>query len=195
VPEKREKEKMFYRRLLEEAECYADGAPLNIVNLLFLTLFDGAFQLNLLFRLSKKLQKRFKDVGVLWLIPRIVVYIERIVTGSYIDPEATIGKRLKIIYGMGIVIGAKVRVGDDAIIFNGVSLGSIFPGLPDIRQPQIGSNVFIGTGAKVLGGIKIEDNVKIGANAVVINSFGPSVTVAGVPARIVKSNINKIVAG
>lgn len=85
------------------------------------------------------------------------------------------------------MIRAEAEIGNDEIVLNGVSVGSIFPGQPDIRQPKTGNNVFIGTGAKVLGGMKIGDTAKIGANAVVLESFGPGVNLAGVPARIVEN--------
>lgn len=173
-------------RFKEEARCYADGANLNLINMLYLCLFNAGFQLDLLYRLSHKLHNRFGHKRLLWLLPRIITYLEKLIIGSHIDPHAKIGRRAHFVYGMGIVIGSNVEIGDDLVIFNGVSLGSAMPGMDVISQPRIGNGVFIGTGAKLLGGITIGDNVKIGANAVVLDSFGPDVTVVGVPARMVK---------
>ena len=87
---------------------------------------------------------------------------------------------------MNIVIGEYSEIGDDVFIFNGVTLGSTIPGLPEIKQPKIGNKVLIGSGAKILGGITIGDNVIIGANAVVVKSFGPNITIAGMPAKIIR---------
>ena len=176
------------KKIREHIEPYLDGHDFSLFNLFYLLLFNAGCQLNLLFRISHRLSNKFNDKRFFWLIPRIVVCFERIIFGSYINPGAKIGKRFKIIYGMGIVIGGKVKIGDDVTIFNGVSLGSATPGLPDVKQPKIGNNVFIGTGAKVLGDITIGDNVKIGANSVVLKSFGPNVTIAGVPAKIMNNN-------
>jgi len=176
------------KRLIEEAESYLDGSQPRLTNILLLCFFNSGFQLNLFYRLTHKLYKSFASRRLLWLIPRIITYLERVLASSYIDPKAKIGKRFRILYGFNIVIGAKVEIGDDVMIFNGTSIGSAVPGLLDIKQPKIGSGVFIGAGAKLLGGITIGDNVKIGANSVVLKSFGPNVTIAGIPAKIVKKH-------
>lgn len=177
-----------FKRFVEEAECYLDGSRLNLTNTLYLILFRTGFQLDLFYRVSERLYGIFGKKRFLWLIPEIIIYVEKVLIGSYIDPQAKIGKRFKIIYGMGIVIGSKVEIGDDVTIFNGTTLGSAMPGLPDIKQPKIGNNVLIGTGAKILGDISIGANVKIGANSVVLKSFPANVTIAGVPAKIVKKH-------
>ena len=179
---------MVFKRLAEEAGCYTDGAPVTFFNSMFLLLFNVGFQLNLLYRITHRLHHRIGKKRFLWLIPRLLMLFERVWTGSFIDPGARIGKRLKIHYGMNIVIGEYAVIGDDAVIFNGVSLGSVIPGLAEVKQPQIGNQCLLGTGAKILGGIKIGDNVRIGANSVVLSSFGSNVTLVGIPAREVHHN-------
>jgi serine O-acetyltransferase len=176
----------LFKKFMEEASCYADDDDLNAVSLLYLIFLNSGFQLNLFYRATHMLHKSFGDKSLLWIIPKIVLYLERLFTSSYIDPGAKIGKRFKIGYGMNIVIGEFSEIGDDVFMFNGVTLGSTIPGLPEIKQPKIGNNVLIGSGAKILGGVTIGDNVIIGANAVVLESFGPNVTIAGVPAKVIK---------
>ncbi|MFN3455828.1 MAG: serine O-acetyltransferase [Pseudobdellovibrio sp.] len=103
----------------------------------------------------------------LFFIARLVADISRTVTGIEIHPGAKLGRRLVIDHGVGCVIGETAVIGDDCIIFHGVTLGGMkFE--PVKRHPTIGNRVLIGTGAKVLGPINIGDDSKIGANAVVI---------------------------
>ncbi|CAB1055278.1 Serine acetyltransferase (EC [Olavius sp. associated proteobacterium Delta 1] len=185
------KKNSWFGRLKEEASCYADGKALKLFDLICLVFLNNGFQLNLFYRMTKRLHKSLSNKRLLWLVPRIMLYLERLITGSVIDPGAKIGCRFKIIYGMNIVIGEFVEIGNDVIIFNGVSLGSVTPGLPEIKQPKLGSNIMIGTGAKILGDITIGDNVKIGANAVVLNSFESNVSIAGVPAKVIRSRISR----
>lgn len=106
-------------------------------------------------------------------------------TGIEIHPGATIGKRLFIDHGTGVVIGETAIIGNDVTIFHGVTLGGT--GFEKKkRHPTIGNNVFIGAGAKILGNIEIGDDVKIGANAVVVKNVPAHVTVVGVPGTILK---------
>lgn len=118
-----------------------------------------------------------------FFIARLFCEIGRMFTGIEIHPGAKIGKRLVIDHGMGVVIGETAEIGDDCIIFHGVTLGGMR--FEDIkRHPTIGNKVVIGTGAKVLGAITIGDNSKVGANAVVTDSVPADVTVVGIPAKI-----------
>lgn len=107
-------------------------------------------------------------------------------TGIEIHPGALIGKRLFIDHGTGVIIGQTAVIGDDVVIYHGVTLGGTGKETGK-RHPNIGNNVFIGCGAKILGNINIGDNVKIGANAVVLNDVPSNVTVVGIPGKIVKS--------
>lgn len=109
----------------------------------------------------------------LFFFARLVADISRTLTGIEIHPGAQIGKRLVIDHGVGCVIGETAVIGDDCVIFHGVTLGGMkFE--PVKRHPTVGNNVLIGTGAKVLGPITIGDGTKIGANAVVIKDVPPN---------------------
>ena len=118
----------------------------------------------------------------LFFLARLVADISRTLTGIEIHPGAKIGKRLVIDHGVGCVIGETAEIGDDCIIFHGVTLGGLkFD--PIKRHPTIGNRVLIGTGAKVLGPIQIGDDARIGANAVVMKPVLPGKTVVA-PAAI-----------
>jgi len=119
----------------------------------------------------------------IFLLARIISQISRFFTGIEIHPGATIGKRLFIDHGMGIVIGETVEIGDDVVIYHGVTLGGTGKHKTK-RHPTIGNNVMIGAGAIVLGPTKIEDNAKIGAGAVVVSDVPADCTVVGVPSKV-----------
>lgn len=127
----------------------------------------------------------------LFFLARCISQLSRFATGIEIHPGAKIGKRFFIDHGMGVVIGETTVIGDDVLIYQGVTLGGtgIFQGK---RHPTIGNNVVIGAGAKVLGNITIGDNSYIGSNAVVINDVPLNSTVVGVPGRITKQDGKKI---
>lgn len=110
-------------------------------------------------------------------------------TGIEIHPGATIGKRLFIDHGNGIVIGETAIIGDDVVIYHGVTLGGVSTNKVK-RHPTIGNNVMIGCHAIVLGDIKIGDNCKIGANSVVLKSVPKNSTVVGIPGRVIKRKVN-----
>jgi serine O-acetyltransferase len=106
-------------------------------------------------------------------------------TGIEIHPAAAIGRRLVIDHGMGIVIGETAEVGDDVLIYQGVTLGGTGKDTGK-RHPTIGNNVLLGAGAKVLGPFKVGDNSRVASNAVVLKEVPPNSTAVGVPARIVR---------
>ena len=112
-------------------------------------------------------------------------------TGVEIHPGATIGRRLVIDHGEGIVIGETAEIGDDCLIYQGATLGGtgISHGK---RHPTLGNNVMVGSGAKVLGPFKVGDNSKIAANSVVLREVPPNCTVVGIPGHIVKANGEKL---
>lgn len=127
----------------------------------------------------------------LFVLARFLSQMARFFTGIEIHPGATIGKGLFIDHGMGVVIGETSIIGDNVLLYQGVTLGGT--GLVQgKRHPTIGNNVVIGGGAKVLGNITIGDNSYIGANAVVIKDVPPNSTVVGVPGRITKQDGKKI---
>lgn len=106
-------------------------------------------------------------------------------TGIEIHPGATIGKRLFIDHGMGIVIGETAIIGDDVTIYHGVTLGGVSTAKKK-RHPTIGNNVMIGCCSIILGDIKIGNNSKIGANSVVLKNVKSNTTVVGIPAKMIK---------
>ncbi len=118
------------------------------------------------------------------LVPRIISYLTRIITGIEIHPGARIGRRFFIDHGEGVVIGATTIVGDDVLIYQQVTLGGTGKEHGK-RHPTLGNNVIVGAGAKVLGNITIGDNVRIGAGSVVIEDVPEHSTVVGVPGRVV----------
>jgi serine O-acetyltransferase len=119
-------------------------------------------------------------------VPRVISQLARWLTGIEIHPAATIGKGFFIDHGMGVVIGETSEIGDYVTLFQGVTLGGTGKERGK-RHPTLGNHVVVGAGAKILGGIRIGDNVKVGANSVVLKSVPPNSTVIGVPARIIKS--------
>ena len=139
------------------------------------------FHAILIHRLAHKLYKARVP-----LIPRLLSQISRFFTGIEIHPGATIGRRFFIDHGMGVVIGETTEIGDDVLLYQGVTLGGTGKEKGK-RHPTIGNRVVIGTGAKVLGNIQIGDNVKIGAGSVVVHSVRDNSTVVGVPGRVVRT--------
>ena len=113
---------------------------------------------------------------------RMVAHLSRFLTGIEIHPAATLGRRLVIDHGMGVVIGETAEIGDDCTLYHQVTLGgtSLAHGK---RHPTVGNNVIIGAGAKVLGAITVGDGARVGANAVVTQPVPAGVTVVGIPAR------------
>jgi serine O-acetyltransferase len=119
-------------------------------------------------------------------LARTISHTNRFITGIEIHPGARIGRRLFIDHGMGVVIGETAEVGDDVLIYHGVTLGGLTlegTGRPGKRHPTIGNGVAIGAGAQVLGPITVGDGARIGANAVVSRAVPPGETVVGIPAR------------
>jgi serine O-acetyltransferase len=118
----------------------------------------------------------------LFFIARFFCEFSRWMTGIEIHPGAKLGRRLVIDHGMGVVIGETAEVGDDCVIFHGVTLGGVkFD--PVKRHPTVGNRVLIGTGAKVLGPIKLGDGARVGANSVVTNDVEAGQIVVGIPAK------------
>jgi len=124
-------------------------------------------------------------------LPRLLSQLTRLMTGIEIHPGATIGKGLFIDHGTGVVIGETSVIGNNVTLFQGVTLGGTGKDRGK-RHPNIGNNVVIGTGGKVLGNITVGDNSYIGANAVVIKDVPPNSTVVGVPGRITKQEGKKM---
>ena len=118
-------------------------------------------------------------------LARLISQWGRLCTGIEIHPGARIGRRLVIDHGMGIVIGETAEIGDDCLLYHGVTLGGTGKDQGK-RHPTIGNNVMVSSGAKVLGPFKVGDNSRIAANAVVLTEIPPNATAVGVPARVVR---------
>lgn len=153
-----------------------DPAARNIIEVL---LCYPGFHALLLFRIAHKLW--------LWkipVIPRMISTFARFLTGIDIHPGATIGRRFFIDHGMGVVIGETAEIGDDVLLYQGVTLGGT-SSKAEKRHPTLKRGVVVGAGAKVLGNITMGSYAKIGAGSVVVNDVPEHSTVVGVPGRIV----------
>ncbi len=135
-----------------------------------------------------RLAHRLYGAGVP-LLPRVISQWSRMITGIEIHPGAKIGRRFFIDHGMGVVLGETAEIGDDVLIYQGVTLGGTGHEKGK-RHPTLGNHVVVGTGAKVLGSIRIGNNVKIGAGSVVVRSVPDDSTVVGIPGRVVRSRAN-----
>lgn len=122
---------------------------------------------------------------------RVISQVSRFFTGIEIHPGAKIGRRLFIDHGMGVVIGETCEIGDNVVIYQGVTLGGTGKEKGK-RHPTVGNNVVIGSGAKVLGSFRVGDNSNIGSNAVVLREVPDNCTVVGNPGRVVKRNGERV---
>lgn len=170
--------------LIETLRAYQRNDPAARSKLEILILYNGVHAI-LLYRISHWLWRHH-----LLFLARLISQIAKWLTGVEIHPAATIGRRLVIDHGTGIVIGATTIIGDDCLIYQGVTLGGtgISQGK---RHPTLGNNVMIGSGAKVLGDIRIGNHSRVAANSVVLRDVPDNSTVVGVPGRIVRINGEK----
>jgi serine O-acetyltransferase len=138
------------------------------------------FHAILLHRLAHRVYRRR------WtLVARLISQFSRAITGIEIHPGASIGRRFFIDHGMGVVVGETAEIGDDVLLYQGVTLGGTGKEKGK-RHPTLGNHVVVGTGAKVLGNIRIGDHVKIGAGSVVVHPVPDHSTVVGIPGRVVR---------
>lgn len=124
-------------------------------------------------------RKNFKRFG------RIIMGITQLLTSVDIHPRATIGRRVFLDHAVGIVVGSTTVIGDDVLIYQGVTLGGVSLEKNTKRHPTIKNNVVIGSGAKVLGDIVVGDNCRIGSNSVVVKDVPDNLTAVGIPARVI----------
>jgi len=127
-----------------------------------------------------------------FFLARLISQFARFLTGIEIHPGATIGKGLIIDHGMGVVIGETAEVGDNVLLYHGVTLGGTGKEKGK-RHPTVGNNVVIGAGAKILGPIIIGDNCKVGANSVVLKNVPEGSTVVGIPGKIVQNKNTELI--
>ena len=170
--------------LRETLEAYQKNDPAARSKFEVLLLYNGLHAI-ICYRISHWLWNRRCR-----FLARLLSQIAKWLTGVEIHPAATIGRRLVIDHGSGIVVGATTEIGDDCLIYQGVTLGGTGV-MQGKRHPTLGNNVMIGSGAKVLGPIKIGDNARVAANSVVLREVPENSTVVGIPGRIVRINGEK----
>ena len=125
--------------------------------------------------------------GFLWL-GRFISHFGRWLTGIEIHPGATIGRRVFIDHGMGVVIGETAEIGDECTIYQGVTLGGTSLAKGAKRHPTLGRGVIVSAGAKVLGSFTVGDGARVGSNAVLLQAVPPGATAVGIPARVVQKS-------
>jgi serine O-acetyltransferase len=169
----------MFKKIREDLAIVFDRDPAARTHWEILTTYPGVHAL-LIHRIAHKLwHARFYWLG------RMVSHINRWLTGIEIHPGATIGRRVFIDHGMGIVIGETAVIGNDCTLYHGVTLGGTSWNKGK-RHPTLEEGVVIGAGAKVLGPITIGAGAKIGSNAVVVKDVPPNATAVGIPARILE---------
>ena len=171
---------MLFKNLRDEIDATLARDPAARSRLEVVLCYPG-FQALLYYRVAHWLWRRRW-----YLAGRFISHMGRVATGIEIHPGATIGRRLFIDHGMGVVIGETTEIGDDCTLYDGVTLGGTRPTRDQQsqkRHPTIGNDVIIGAGAKVLGPFKIGDCARIGAAAVVLREVPPGATMVGNPAR------------
>ena len=169
----------MFERLMETLAAYQARDPAARSKLEIFLLYPGVHAI-IFHRVSHWLYSH-----KLLFLARLNSQIARHVTGIEIHPGAKIGRRFVIDHGMGIVIGETAEVGDDCLIYHGVTLGGTGKDQGK-RHPTVGNNVLLSCGAKVLGPFKIGDNARIASNAVVLSEVPPDATAVGIPAQIVR---------
>ena len=170
----------MFRAVREQIQTVFRGDPAAKSTLEIFLCYPG-FHAILLHRVGHKLHR-----AGFTLLARVLSQMIRAATGIEIHPGAQIGRRCFIDHGMGVVIGETTEIGDDVLMYQGVTLGGTGKEKGK-RHPTIGDNVVIGTGAKILGNITIGSHTKIGAGSVVVRSVPDHSTVVGVPGRVVRS--------
>lgn len=175
----------MFKRLREDIQAIKDRDPAARSTLEILLLYPGLRAIRMHRRANWFYRHNMK------FIARWISQSAARRTGIEIHPGATIGRRLVIDHGHGIVIGETAEIGDDVLIYQGVTLGGTGKDIGK-RHPTIGNNVMISSGAKVLGPFKVGDNSRIAAGAVVLEEVPPNSTVVGVPAKVVRQNGQKI---
>jgi serine O-acetyltransferase len=171
----------MFSRLREDIACIRERDPAARSSWEVLTCYPGLHAL-MWHRLAHACWTR----GLHWL-GRFLSHLGRLTTGIEIHPGATIGRRVFIDHGMGVVIGETAEVGDDCTIYQGVTLGGTSLSKGAKRHPTLGRGVIVSAGAKVLGGFTVGDGARVGSNAVVLKPVPPGATAVGIPARIVEA--------
>ena len=173
----------MFARLREDIACILERDPAARSVLEVLTCYPGLHAL--------VLHRRAKwcwEHGFRWLA-RFISHIARFLTGIEIHPGATIGRRVFIDHGMGVVVGETAEIGDECTIYQGVTLGGTALVKGAKRHPTLGKGVIVGANSQVLGGFTVGDGARIGSSAVVVKPVPPGATAVGNPARIIQRDV------
>ena len=171
----------MFERIREDIRCVFDRDPAARTVWEVMTCYPGFHALTF-----HRLAHAFWGAGFKWL-GRLVSHVSRFLTGIEIHPGATIGRRVFIDHGMGVVIGETAEIGDDCTLYHQVTLGGVSWNKGK-RHPTLGKGVVVGAGAKILGPFEVGDGARIGSNSVVVKAVPPGATVVGIPARIVEDH-------
>ncbi len=171
----------MFDRIREDIRCVFARDPAARSTWEVLTCYPGFHALTF-----HRLAHRLWLAGFKWLA-RVVSHGARFLTGIEIHPGATIGRRVFIDHGMGVVIGETAEIGDDCTLYHGVTLGGVSWNKGK-RHPTLGKGVVVGAGAKILGPFTVGDGAKVGSNSVVVKAVPEGATVVGIPARIVEDH-------
>ena len=169
----------MFSRIREDIRCVFERDPAARTVWEVVTCYPGFHALQL-HRFNHGLWR----LGLRWLA-RLGSHIARFLTGIEIHPGATIGRRVFIDHGMGVVIGETAEIGDDCTLYHGVTLGGVSWDKGK-RHPTLGRGVVVGAGAKILGPFTVGDGAKVGSNSVVVKPVPAGATVVGIPARVVE---------
>jgi serine O-acetyltransferase len=172
----------MFSRLREDIASIRERDPAARSNWEVLTCYPGLHAV-----IMHRWAKACWTAGLKWP-GRFISHLARGLTGIEIHPGATIGRRVFIDHGFGVVIGETATIGDDCTIYQGVTLGGTSLAKGAKRHPTLGRGVIVGAGAKVLGGFAVGDGAKIGSNAVLTKEVPAGATAVGNPARIVERN-------
>ena len=173
----------MFSKVREDIQCVFERDPAARSVWEVITCYPGFHALQL-HRFSHALWK----MGLIWLA-RFVSHLGRFFTGIEIHPGATIGRRVFIDHGMGVVIGETAEIGDDCTLYHGVTLGGVSWDKGK-RHPTLGKGVVVGAGAKILGPFVVGDGAKVGSNSVVVKAVPAGATVVGIPARMVEAGMH-----
>jgi serine O-acetyltransferase len=171
----------MFDRTREDIRCVFDRDPAARTVWEVLTCYPGFHALTL-----HRLAHALWGMDLKWL-GRVVSHLSRFLTGIEIHPGATIGRRVFIDHGMGVVIGETAVIGDDCTLYHQVTLGGVSWNKGK-RHPTLGKGVVVGAGAKILGPFEVGDGARIGSNSVVVKPVPAGATVVGIPARVVEDH-------
>jgi len=172
-------------RIIEDIRAYQKNDPAARSAIEILLLYNG-LHATIDYRIAHWFYKH-----KMRFIARAISQWSKFCTGVEIHPAATIGRRLVIDHGTGIVIGATAEIGDDCLLYQGVTLGGTGKDQGK-RHPTLGNNVMVGSGAKVLGPFRVGNNARIAANSVVLREVPDNATVVGVPGRVARISGEKL---